>query len=471
MGLGYADRHRHAVLFVDDEGWASFDQVAAALKRRGIRTIKVVSSEPARFEKVLREPHMRWIADRLFYDEVIALGLERGRRRLAELSSAGAIADALIAEPTLLKIGVQSEHGRMLVASSLASRSTLGAALLNKFEVNEALAAAGVPVPIQISGRCSPSDAVARLGLPLVLKSPTGAAGYGVRIVRTLAELGPALEGLRHFDQEHFYQQYIEGSVVMFSAVLGEGGEPLIEHGFRVEQTQSCLGPSAAVSLYDRKELIDLGRRAAARFQFEGLAELGFLETPDGRLLHMDANLRAWGYIASPLKLGINYLDAYVALLRREPWCAHPPPLVSPSGALRVYPYGLFEAVRSGSTSDIVANAADFLKVCHTQFGSLYCLQAFGQAALLSRRRFVSPRRRSSSLGEKRLVCEAKRNTEPTRRSTDSNPPLRTFTVSARSELAQASKKRPEGPFAVKEANSPPGQSQVRPPARPVGTS
>jgi len=391
MGLGYAaDRRTQAVLFVGDEGWASFDQVAAALKRRRIRVIRVIPSEPAHFRQVLREPHLRWIADRLFYDEVIALGLERGRRRLAELSSAGAITDVIIAEPTLLKIGVQSEHGRLLIANSRAFRSSLAAALLNKFEVNEALAAAGVPVPMQISGQCPPSEAVGRLGLPLILKNPTGAAGYGVRIVRTLAELGPALASLRHLGQEPFYQQYVEGNVVMFCAVLGKGGEPLIEHGFRVEQMQSHLGPSAAVSLYDRKELIDLGRRAAALFQSEGFAEFDFLETPDGRLLHIDANLRVWGNIASPLKLGINYVDAYVALLRRKTLAARLPSPTSPSGALMVYPYALFEAVRSGSMSDIVAKAADFLKACHTPLGSLYCLQAVGQAALLGRRRFVS---------------------------------------------------------------------------------
>jgi hypothetical protein len=392
MGLGYgADQRTNAVLFVDDEGWASFDQVAAALKRRGMRAIRVILSDPARFRQVLREPHLRWIADRTFYDEVVVLDEERGRRRLAELSSGGEVADAIIAEPTLFKIGIQSEHGRMLIANSLAFRSTLAAALLNKFEVNEALAAAGVPVPIQISGQCSPSKAVARLGLPLILKNPTGAAGYGVRIVRTLAELGPALESLRHQDQEPFYQQYVEGSVVMFAAVLGKGGEPLIEHGFRVEQTQYPLGQSMVVSLYDRKELIDLGRRAAALFQLEGFAEFDFLETPDGRLLHIDANLRVWGNIVSPLKLGINFPDAYVALLRGETWAGHTPSPVSSSGALMVYPYALFEAVRSGSMSDIVANAADLLKVCHTPLGSLYCLQALGRAVLLSRRRFVSP--------------------------------------------------------------------------------
>jgi hypothetical protein len=394
MGLGDAlDRRTPAVLLVDDEGWASFDQVAAALKRRGVRVIRVILCEPARFRRVLHEPHLRWIADRLFYDEVISLNAAGGRRRLAELASSGEIADVIIAEPTLFRIGVQSEHGRMLMANSLAFRSPLGAGLLDKFEVNEALAADGVPVPIQISGQCSPSEAVARLGLPLILKNPTGAAGYGVRIVRTLAELDPELESLRrHLQQEPFYQQYVEGSVVMYAAVLGKGGEPLIEHGFKVERVQSRFGPSAAVSLHRRKELIDLGRRTAALLQSEGFAEFGFLETPDGRLLHMDANLRVWGYVLAPLKLGIDYLDAYVALLRRETWAARTPSAAPPPDALTVYPYALFEAVSSAGLSDIVANAAHFFKLCHAPLGSLYCAQGLGQAALLSRRRFVSAR-------------------------------------------------------------------------------
>jgi hypothetical protein len=345
----------------------------------------------------LREPHLRWISDRLFYDEVIVLKEERGRLRLVELASTGEIADAVIAEPTLLKIGVHSEPGRILISCSLAFRSPLAATLLDKFEVNAALAASGVPVPVQISGQCSPSEAVARLGLPLILKSPIGAAGYGVRLVNTLAELGPALKQLRNPDHQTFYQEYVEGAVVMYGAMLGEGGAPLLEHGFRVVQTQSRFGPSAAVSLYDRKELIDLGRRVAAHFQVEGLVEFGFLETPDGRLLHMDANFRCWGYIASPLKLGIDYLDAYAALLRRETWAQRSPPAASSSGALTVYPYSFFEAVRSGRMSEIMANAADLIKVCRTPFGLAYCLQTFCQAALLSRRRFASARRQRSA--------------------------------------------------------------------------
>jgi biotin carboxylase len=396
VGLG-PERHRRdrAVLFVDDEGWASFDQAAAGLRRKGLRIIRVTASKPATLRGLLAEPALRWLGDRLFFDEVLSLANEGGRRRLAQLAAAHHIADVIISEPTLQKAKLDSEAGRTLVTNSLAFRRTPAQTMLDKFEVNRALAAAGVPVPEQLAPPCTPAEAVERLGLPLIIKAPTGAAGYGVRLARTLAETEHAVAELRDGGQEPFFQAYAEGSVVMYGAVLGPGGKPLIEHGFRVEQAQSRLGPSAAVSLYDRDELIRLGRRAADLFRPEGFAAFGFIETPDGRLLHIDANLRVWGNVASPLKLGINYLEAYAALISDRPW-APPAPRATASSMLRVYPYALFEAFRTGSCREIVLNTTDFITVCRTVLGSRYCLQALGQAALLTRRR--TPRRRSVDL-------------------------------------------------------------------------
>lgn len=383
MGL-QANGRRRAVLFVDDDGWASFDQTVAALRRRGVRSIRVTHAPPASLWRLLREPYLRWFADRLLYNETIALSTKRGRRRLADLATAGEIADAIISEPTLLKIGLDTQEGIVLTANSLAFRGTAPDHMLDKYEVNETLAAAGVPVPLQISGGlCTPIEAVARLGLPAILKNPIGAAGQGVRLVQSEEDLDSALPDLAGTGQKPFYQQYIEGSVVMYAAVIGPDGAPVIEHGLRVEESQSRLGPSAAVSLYDRTELIDLGRRATDLFKPQGFVAFGFIEAQDGSLFHIDANMRVWGNIASPLKLGINYLDAYLSMLREEPWTAPTSP-DERSGALVVYPYALFESVRSGSVRDVAVNATEFLKVCRSALGFRYCLQTLGQAVLLT---------------------------------------------------------------------------------------
>jgi hypothetical protein len=383
MGIGpERSRRGRAVLLVDDEGWPSFDQVAAGLRRKGLRVIRVTASKRPALRRLSPGPVLRWATDRLLYEQVISLGHEAGRRRLAELAAADEIADAVMTEPTLRKIGLDSEAGRLLLAHSLAYRATPASVLLDKWEINRALAAAGVPVPEQLAHPCSPAEAVDRLGLPLVIKTPLGAAGYGVRLARTLAEAEEAVSELRATGQEPFFQAYVEGPVVMYGAVLGPGGKPLIEHGFRVEKAQSRLGPSAVVALYDRPQLIELGRRAVDLFRPEGFAAFGFIETADGRMLHIDANLRAWGNIASPLKLGINYLDAYAAMVQQKTW-TESALLESASSVLRVYPYALFEAFRSGSWREISLNTADFLDVCQAALGVRYCLQALGQAALL----------------------------------------------------------------------------------------
>lgn len=384
------DLRKRAVLLVDDEGWASFDQVAAGLRRRGVRVVRVTCSSRGERQASTIDSAIRWFADNLLYHQVISLAEDAGRRQLSQMAAAGVIADAVMTEPTLEKIGVDSAEAQILIAHSLAFRGTPSSILLDKLQINRSLEAGGVPIPTQLTD-CSAASAIAQLGLPLVVKTPLGAAGYGVRIAESLAEAEQAVLDLREGGQEPFFQAFEQGPVVMYGAVLGPGGVPLIEHGFRVEQAQSHLGPSAAVSLHDRPELLELGRRAAALFKPEGFAAFGFIETEDGRLLHIDANLRVWGNIASPLKLGIDYLAAYVALLRQEAW-AGKAPLATASSILRVYPYALFEAFRTGDLREIATNTRDFLRVCRAALGSRYCLQTLGQAAWQGRRRWRSKR-------------------------------------------------------------------------------
>jgi hypothetical protein len=376
---------RPIVVFVDADGWTSFDQVAIALRRRGLHVVRIITGPLARCSKIFNEPLLRWAADRLFYDEVISLSDDpTAADRVFALLASRRVVDVITTEPTLRQIGLASLLGRALTARSLSFSGTAPEVLLDKFAVNARLARAGFDVPRQAGAHdLSPSDAVDLFGLPLVIKSAMGAAGHHVRIANSMAEIHAALNELGHADVPLFYQEHVCGKVVLYGAIVGPEG-PRFEYGFRIEQTQYARGPAALASLYNPRTLLDAGRQAVEIFKPQGFASFEFIETEDGRLLHIDANIRPWGMIAVALHLGIDFAKAYAGLFGHADVAPAPPP--EAAGPLPVFPHALFEAADTGGPGQFVATAAR-LGGCLRGLGVRYCAQIFAQALIIVGRR------------------------------------------------------------------------------------
>lgn len=386
-------RQTATVLFLDDQGWGVFEQMAAALKRRGVRTVRVTTVPPARFQRLLREPYLAWLADRLFYDERIHLGTAAGDARLRQLLDGDEVYDVVFNEPTLLAVGLETPYGRALTARSLAFRGTPPKTLLDKFKVNEALARAGVATPRQLSAHeVSPAEAVRLLGLPLVLKHPIGAAGDQVRVAHDLSQVETFLRELRRDGAPLFYQEHVSGTVVIYGAVIGADGGVTIEHGFRVVSAQYENGPSAEVTLNDTPELLAAGRKASALFGPRGFVAFGFIEAGDGRLLHIDANIRPWGMIAAPLRLGIDFGEAYAAhALGAEPEVR---PTCKPTSAtLPIFPHRVFVAAETWRVRDGITGAIGLVRTCARSFGLPYCGYILARSLLIAARGLRADRR------------------------------------------------------------------------------
>lgn len=374
-------RPRPTVLFADDQGWSSFDQVAAALRRRGVRAVRVVTSEPPGLADVFSEPHLRWLADRSFYDEVIVLSRPGAERRLGRLLDRG-VADVVATEPTLLRIGLDSETGRRLVARALAFSGAPPPVLLNKFTVNQRLAEHGVAVPSQVrADALTPAQAIRRLGLPLVIKDPIGAGGDQVRIADSLEEVQRALDGLGGDCSRLFYQEHIQGRMVIYASIWGADG-PLMEHGVAIGQSQYNLGPASTIRIYDEPALLEAGRKAAELFGCRGFTSFGFMQAADGRLFHVDANIRIWGMILAPLSVGIDFIAPYAALVSGRRWTPSAPAQLS-DDEIPVFPYRLLQAIRSGSPAEMTGAWGDFLRSSWRPVGPSYCLHVGLRAALV----------------------------------------------------------------------------------------
>jgi hypothetical protein len=374
-------KRRPTVIFVDDWGWASFDQVAAALRRRRWRTVRLMTERPG----AGRLPALR-IADRLFYDDCWALDEAANRARVIELLHSGGVVDVISAEDVLAELGLETPIGRALTGRSLAFAGTPAQQALDKFWVNEALAGAGLDTPRQArASELSPADAARRFGLPLVIKHPIGAAGHQVRIAGSVPEILVGLDELGGPEAPLFYQEHVPGRVVLYCAVAGPHG-PLVQHAFAVKRRVYERGPTATAILHDRAAALAAGARAVEVLRPQGLLQLCFIETAEGRLFHIDANLRPWGMLAAPLELGIDFLGAYVALAEGaegpEP-AARPPQRPRPAHELRVQPNEIFCNARSAALGQWLVSAGLLLRDYARPVGLVYCGYVLSRAVLL----------------------------------------------------------------------------------------
>jgi hypothetical protein len=382
-----------SVLFVDDQGWDSFDQMAAALRRRGVRTVRVTTVPPASLKQLLREPHLRWLADRLFYDERINLRAPEGLARLQDLLGRGEALDVVANEPALLQLGLETPLAKALTVRSLAFHGTAPEILLDKFTVSEALARNGMETPRQLLARdASPAEAGQQLGLPLFIKHPIGASGERVRTARALGEIAQHLDTLGGETAPLFYQEQVAGNVVIYGAVVGADGV-VIEHGFRLGQPRS--GPAAEAVLHDRPDLLAAGRKAIELFGPRGFVSFVFIEQADGRLVYLDANIRPWGSIAAPLSLGVNYAEAYAAVVRGTTPRRTPAQSQLATAPLPIFPQRVFAPAKAGRLREAMTGLTALFRTCLGPLGLGYCGYLFGRTLLLGARGLLAARRRA----------------------------------------------------------------------------
>ncbi|HKR87308.1 MAG TPA: hypothetical protein VJS38_03965 [Phenylobacterium sp.] len=291
-------RPQGSVLILDAFGGDYFDQLACTLRRRGVRVVRV-SSVGALTEKGVRRL-TRWMRDQGLYDAYVSLSEVGEDGALPKRLGGGPILDVLAEENTLAAANCEHPAISALARRGLAYRRFPPLRLIDKFEVNAILERAGVLTPPQMrASDISAKEAVARFGLPLVVKAAIGAAGQGVRIGDSLEEVERALEDLNAKSRGGaFYQKYIDGHMVMYGAVTGTEGA-LLEHGFCVMANCWPLGPSAVVRVFDDPDLLAAGRLVTRTLGCLGLAEIGFIRDRDGKVWHVDANVRVW----TPLRM------------------------------------------------------------------------------------------------------------------------------------------------------------------------
>lgn len=380
---------RPAVLFLDQAGYEQFDQMACCLRRRGIAAIKVFPRRSGRGGR--SGPTLaRLLRDALYFDRCVRL---RTPAQIVAIESGVLggfrLLDVLMSEFTVARMGLDDPMLQALGSRSLAFTEHPPRQLLDKFEVNVLLQAAGVRTPPQrAAGELTVPEAVQTFGLPIVVKSRIGLGGEGVRIARSLAEAETALQDLCRGDLSRaFFQAYVEGKQVGYICVRGADG-PRLDFGYRVDATQWPLGPSANVAVDPDVSIAAVGRSVVDALGCRGFAQIDMIRDAAGQVWPVDANLRSSGNVLAFLCLGLDFPSAYAALLTGRPQPPCQPPAPNARASADVFPVALYDAARAGPPGRLAELLAHFRLICRRGPGWRYRLVVtFKWLSLLPARR------------------------------------------------------------------------------------
>lgn len=192
--------------------------------------------------------------------------------------------------------------------------------LLSRQGSLDAMRAEGVRVPdsVAVESADALDAALARIGLPAVLKADGSWGGEGVAVVRTREDAQAAYRKLAfppprwrsvaravrrkdaHFLHEAIapkpraisLQKFIPGHPAA-SAFAAKDGEVVASIGYDVLVAQGTIGPPNVIRRVDCPQIHDAARRAAKRFGLCGMHGLDFIRDAKGDVYLIEINPRA----------------------------------------------------------------------------------------------------------------------------------------------------------------------------------
>ena len=178
----------------------------------------------------------------------------------------------------------------------------------DKVEARRAMQAAGVPIlpgsPDPLESEEEALKLAREIGFPVIIKAAAGGGGRGMRIVRTEAELGQALEtasneALAAFKNGDVYiERYIERPRHVEIQVMADEFGHCVHLGERdcsVQRRHQKLieeAPSPALSRELREKMGRVAVEACKRVGYSSAGTVEFLLDEDGRFYFMEMNTR-----------------------------------------------------------------------------------------------------------------------------------------------------------------------------------
>ena len=277
-------------------------RVICACRELGIQTVAVYS-EPD--ENSL---HVR------FADDAVCIGPAASRDSYLNVPAIISAAEITGADAIHPGYGFLSESPYMAEVCEACHIKFIGPSanvirlLGDKARARRVMKKAGVPV---LPGSDGPVDSEERgckiakdMGLPVIIKAAAGGGGRGMRIVRTMDELGPALKTAQREAQAAFgvgdvyIEKYIDAPRHIEFQILGDHHGNVVHLGERecsIQRRHQKLieeAPSVALSEKVRRKLGNTVVDAAREVQYTNAGTFEFLMDAAGNIFFIEANTR-----------------------------------------------------------------------------------------------------------------------------------------------------------------------------------
>jgi len=323
-----------AVIFVDDLRWDAFTQLAARLRRSGIRTVRVTTERGV----------ITRLASRLLFDRYVHFDSQNGVETLRRVLTEENVIDVQLVETLKDLLSPLLALLEPSVAHSVATRLSI----MDKYAASETFSRAGVRTPsVLLANGSRPATVAAQLGMPLVAKMRVGCGGRNVTIVTSLNELEAADSSFAGGNTGRYFEQFIEGIKLNYAATVSDEGIEQ-ELAYRVSKWLMPVGTATEIETIDDQALVAFGRRAVLASSCKGLINLDIIRDAQGVDWLIDFNARAFGGGANFLSVDVDVSDGYLRSLGRSDVAVGRRSPVA-NAKICIFPASLGEALNEGS--------------------------------------------------------------------------------------------------------------------------
>jgi hypothetical protein len=286
---------RPTVVFVDDDRWDSFIQLAAILRKAKYRTVRITVAPSG------------WRAEHLLFDRYVSLPLPPDPDHLSKILSTEYISDVQPTESLAMTTYAALE---LLPASQWSRTWTSRSAVLDKWKVSTALREFGLRTPDTIlADLTSPAEAVNKLSLPIVLKRRVGASGSNVNVFESLESLQIFFATVER-PGDWFFEKFIHGeSLVCASCVSDEGVDVIAT--YEVLKRIRLRGPSSIVIFGNDAKLEETAKVLIEKLNLRGLMCFDIIRDSNGDDWIHDVNPRVFGGFCMGQLAGFDFRGAY----------------------------------------------------------------------------------------------------------------------------------------------------------------
>jgi len=304
-------RSRPLVVFLDSYSWQAFVDLAGALRHRHVRVARVAGRSTSLRVRLVQRMES-WVFGRL-HRRVEGGTLHGTTAVISPADLAAAIpadaADVQMQEDLVLsalELGSGPAHPSRHLAPGVDPRILVD----KRLQIAQA-AAVGVPVPRQWDEPTSPT-------FPVVVKTPIGFGGGGVRIARDQQSLDAAWAELSAGGGDPFVQEHLGRGVS--TGGVARDGEPLVCVAYDGRPApDDPTGPSQVIVAVEHAEAVASTAAFLRSIGYTGFFCLDWVAGADGRLRLIDFNARVFGSWVALQDLGFDLVGAYLHVIGAGP--------------------------------------------------------------------------------------------------------------------------------------------------------